>query len=318
VGVLVHARRSAPLAAILLWLAAACSPAPSGTPAEPSMSGSTSSGSAIPAVALPGRFAVTVKGGGLWALHGDGSERRELTSPREGVDISPTWAPDASRLAFRHSTGASSSGQDTDMIRIIQADGSGGRDLIAGSFPAWSPDGTWIAFRGNVGVDLAVIKPDGSGLTSLGVRNAECPTWSPDGRQILFCRNEDASGRVTDDWDVWVMNRDGTGQHRLTSDSSRDYPICWSTDGMRIVIFSERDGQGASFVMDADGSSVARVTDAPDLSSVNVCLPDGRFIIASAGGDIPDWFVLDTSGTPEPIPQLSGAFDPIGWVDSSD
>jgi TolB protein len=259
---------------------------------------------------------MTVKGGSLWAMRGDGSDRRQLTSPTEGVDISPTWAPDASRLAFRHSPGTS--GQEGDMIRIIQADGSESRDLVAGSFPAWSPDGTLVAFRGTEGVDLAVMKPDGTGLTSLGVRNAECPTWSPDGRQMLFCRNEDASGRVSDNWDVWVMNRDGSEQRRLTGDSSRDYPIGWSKDGKRIVIFSERDGQGASFVMDRDGSGVTRVTDATDLSSVNVWLPDGRFIIASAGGDIPEWFVLDLSGAREQIPQLTGAFDPIGWVDSSE
>jgi hypothetical protein len=61
------------------------------------------------------------------------------------------------------------------------------------------------------GVDLALIKPDGSGLTSLGARNAECPVWSPDGMRILYCRNEDASGHVSDNWDIWVMNRDGSG-----------------------------------------------------------------------------------------------------------
>ncbi len=266
------------------------------------------------AISLPGSFALTVANGDLWAMRGDGSDRHQLTHSEDGVDISPAWAPDATRLAYRHSTGIGGGSGDTDTIRIVQADGSGARDLVAGSFPAWSPDGAWIAFRGVVGVDLALIKPDGSGLTPLGVRNAECPVWSPDGLRILYCRNEDASGVVSDNWEIWVMARDGSQQHQLTDNPARDYPVAWSADGSRIVFFSQRDGPGASYVMDADGSNVARVTEATDLSSVTAWLPDGRFVISSAGDGIPDWFVLDADGTRQAIPQLKGAYDPIGWI----
>jgi Tol biopolymer transport system component len=306
-------------ALLLLTLAAvavACGPVPSQSVNQPSMSPSIDQTSTPAALSLPGWIAFTVDGGDLWAMRGDGSDRHQLTRSADGVDISPTWAPDASRLAYRHSTGAGGGTQDADAIRIVQADGSGERDLVAGSFPAWSPDGAWIAFRGVAGVGLALIRPDGSDLTSLGARNAECPVWSADGTQILYCRNEDASGTVSDNWEVWVMNRDGSQQRQLTDDPARDYPIAWSADGSRIVFFSERDGQGASFVMDADGSNVARVTNATDLSSVGAWLPDGRFVISSAGPDIPEWYLLASDGTREPIPQLSGAFDPIGWIDA--
>ena len=308
-------QRAAITLAMVVTVAVGCGPAPSQTPASPSAVASTSPSSAAAALPLPGKFAFTLPAGDLWVMQGDGSERHEATASGDGVDISPTWAPDGSRLAFRHSTGAAGNAQDSDTIRVDGADGSGARDLVAGSFPAWSPDGASIAFRGVESVDLAVIKPDGTGLKSLGARNAECPVWSPDGLQILYCRNEDASGRVSDNWDVWVMNRDGSDQRQLTTDPARDYPIAWSKDGSRIAFFSERTGQGASYVMEADGSRVARVTDATDLSSVNVWLPDGRFIISSAGGDTPEWFLLDGSGARQQIPQLSGASDPIGWID---
>ncbi|MDP9269362.1 MAG: hypothetical protein M3P14_00015 [Chloroflexota bacterium] len=249
-------------------------------------------------------------------MRGDGSDRRQLTTSGGGVDTSPSWAPDASRLAYRHATGTSGGTQDTDTIRIIGADGSGMRDVAAGSFPAWSPDGAWIAFRGVTGVDLALIRPDGTDLTPLGVPNAECPVWSPDSLRILYCRNEDTSGVVSDNWEVWVMNRDGSQQRQLTDNPARDYPIAWSTDGSRIVFFSQRDGPGASFVMNADGSNVVRLTDAPDLSSVGAWLPDGRFVISSAGEGTPQWILLDASGGRQAIPQLAGAFDPIGWINT--
>ncbi len=312
------ATEASPRVLVLLWLgtlAAGCGPMPTESVIQPSPVTSMNPTSSPAALSLPGWFAFTVAGGDLWAMRGDGSERHRVTTSGEGVDTSPTWAPDAARLAFRHSTGATGGTQDADTIRIVQADVTSARDLVAGSFPAWAPDGAWIAFRGLPSIDLAVIRPDGSDLTSLGVPNAECPVWSPDGLTLLFCRNEDVSGLVTDNWDIWVMNRDGSHQRQLTADPARDYPIAWSADGSRIVFYSQRDGRGASFLMDADGSNVTRVTDATDLSTVGAWLPDGRFVISSAGAGIPEWFLLDPDGARQPIPQLSGAFDPIGWID---
>lgn len=303
-------RSASPRAPVLLLLLAtflaACGTVPSPSASQPSAS----------APSLAGWFAFTVAGGDLWAVRGDGADRHRLTTSGDAVDISPSWSPDASRLVFRHSTGTSGGLQDTDTIRIVQADGSGVRDLLPGSFPDWSPDGAWIAFRGITGVDLAIIRPDGSGLTPLGARNAECPVWSPDGLRILYCRNEDASGSVTDNWEIWVMNRDGSQQRQLTDNPARDYPIGWSADGSRIVFYSQRDGAGASYVMEADGSNVTRVTDATDLSSVGTWLSDGRFVISSAGEGIPRWFLLDATGARRAMPQLDGAFDPIGWIDA--
>ena len=285
-------------------LAAACG----SIPPQQSNESSTS------ALELPGWFAFTVADGDLWAIRGDGSDRHQLTTSEDGVDISPTWAPDASQLAYRHSTAAGGGLQGTDMIRIVQADGSDAHDLVPGSFPAWSPDGAWIAFRGVTGVDLALIRPDGSHLTELSALDAECPVWSPDASQILYCRNVDTAGNVSDNWEVWVIDRDGSHQRQLTDNPARDYPIAWSADGSKIVFYSQRDGQGASFVMDADGSHVTRVTAATDLSSVGAWLPDGRFVISSAGEPIPRWFLIDASGARQEIPQLSGAFDPIAWI----
>ena len=69
--------------------------------------------------------------------------------------------------------------------------------------------------------------------------------------------------------------------------------------------------------MDADGSRVTRVTEARDLSSVGAWLPDGLFVISSAGLGIPQWFLLDGDGARQGVPQLDGAFDPIGWINPS-
>ena len=291
----------------------ACSP----TPSPAGVSGSAAASDQPAAPALPGWFAFTGRDGDLWVMRGDGSGRLQVTQPEGSVDFSPTWAPDASRLAFRSSTQPAGGAPSVDTIRIVNADGTAVRDLVEGSFPAWSPDGASIAFRGIDGVDLALIKPDGTGLRPLGVRNAECPVWSPDGSKLLYCRNEDSAGHVSNNWDVWVMKADGSDSRQLTNDPARDYPIAWSTDGSKVIVFSDREGRGASYLMASDGSEFTRITPSPDLSSVNVWLPDGRFVIAGSGADAPDWYVLDANGARQLIPQLAGAFDPLAWIEGS-
>jgi hypothetical protein len=87
-------------------------------------------------LSLSGWFAFTVTGGDLWVMRRDGSERHQVTTSGDGVDISPTWAPNASRIAFRHSTGAGGGQRVTDTIRIVQADGTGERHLVDGSLMA--------------------------------------------------------------------------------------------------------------------------------------------------------------------------------------
>ena len=85
--------------------------------------------------------------------------------------------------------------------------------------------------------------------------------WSPDGMRIAFMPERDG------DWDIWVMNADGSEQVRLTrhpgDPAGWDTPIGWnwdpdwSPDGSRIAFVSTRDGgfqQEDVFVMNADGT----------------------------------------------------------------
>ena len=79
------------------------------------------------------------------------------------------------------------------------------------------------------------------------------PVWSPDGRRILFQR---ALG------DIWVMNRDGSGQRNLTPDVrpariARDRSPAWSPDGRLIAFLSERDNTRRVYVMTSAGGEPA-------------------------------------------------------------
>ena len=124
----------------------------------------------------------------------------------------------------------------------------------------------------NVADRPVVVAPTPAPATRLTVHDAfdSRPDWSPDGRRIAFNSNRDGN------WEVYLMNADGSGVTRLTENDVVDGSPTWSPDGTRIAFDSTRDGDWDVYVMNADGSGVTRLTDndAYDLSPV--WSPDGR------------------------------------------
>ncbi len=62
------------------------------------------------------------------------------------------------------------------------------------------------------------------------------------------------------DWEIYVMNGDGSGQTRLTNNPGEDGFPDWSPDGSRIALDRERDGQSEICVMNADGTDPRYLT----------------------------------------------------------
>jgi len=62
------------------------------------------------------------------------------------------------------------------------------------------------------------------------------------------------------DWDIWLMEDDGSNAVNLTNDPASDRYPDWSPDGTRIAFSSDRDGTFGIYVMDSDGSHVRRLT----------------------------------------------------------
>lgn len=180
----------------------------------------------------------------------------------------------------------------TTGLWIADADGGHERRLTPGpaSFSDWAPDGRWIAFdyTDEVGdVHLAVIRPDGSGRHSLthapGIQ--EIPSWSPDGEQIAFDAFDPAQPVFSTS--IWLMNRDGTDQRRVTTDGF-DVEPSFAPDGHRIAfarIFEDLPvaAPEAIYVVGTDGSRLRQVVpptpglEHPDWS------PDGRWIAFNIG-----------------------------------
>lgn len=105
---------------------------------------------------------------------------------------------------------------------------------------SFSPDGATLAYtaqrRGkDVLYLLDVRRPNARAvLVDLPVEQVVGPTWSPDGRRLAFSANV---GGLTD---LYVVERDGSGLHRLTHDRYGDLQPAWSPDGRTIAFASDR------------------------------------------------------------------------------
>jgi Tol biopolymer transport system component len=122
------------------------------------------------------------------------------------------------------------------------------------TFAAFPGGNGYIVFQSRYPLGITVSSDDGS--SQLGLGNGEYPNLSPNGKRIVF---EDVS-------DIWVMNADGSGRHRLTNDGSTasDSEPAWSPDGARIVFVGTRadffNTKRDVFVMNADGPHVNCLT----------------------------------------------------------
>lgn len=191
-------------------------------------------------------------------------------------------------------------------IYVMDPDGKNQRNITntpaSETCPGFSPDGTRIAF---VCDGLCLMNPDGSGRTQIQNGNSgliyfASPDWSPDGNKIAFY-----AARVDDrnNSDVYVVNADGTGLARLTTDPAADTAPRWSPDGRKIAFSTIRDPVPNEvnfeiYVMNADGSNQTRVTNNTKFDFGPAWSPDGtRIAFTSRRDDNFEIYLMNADGS---------------------
>lgn len=188
----------------------------------------------------------------IYVVRADGTGLRRLTT-MPGADLSPAWSSDGTRLVWSHDAA----------IWTMKADGSAKRRLVARAqqwhehyAPAWH--GSTIVYASSrvsaFNTELFAVPAKRLTFTkgSDGVLGDDSmPSFSPDGRRIAFTSNRDQQG------EVYVMNRDGNGQRRLTRRAGDDWEPDFSPDGKRIA-FTQLPG--TIWLMGADGKGLKRLT----------------------------------------------------------
>ncbi|MFC1508289.1 SBBP repeat-containing protein [Candidatus Omnitrophota bacterium] len=112
------------------------------------------------------------------------------------------------------------------------------------------------------------------------------------GETILFQSNRD------DNYEIYVMNPNGSNQTRLTYSAGNDMQPSWSPDGSQIAFSSRRDGDDEVYIMDADGSNLIKLTDNSSHDMYPKWSPDGsKFLFRSYRDGNEEIYVMNEDGS---------------------
>jgi TolB protein len=196
----------------------------------------------------------------------DGSDLKEITEHIE--DGLPCWSPDGMALAFS-STRHSDRQSRVYIIDEVPFDGkkAQGRSLnadsyeVLGEYPAWTASGQ-IVYSGcdytSTPVEcglFAMSAEPGPQTPRLLTTQPEDTAPAASGDRIAFMSNSDGN------WELYVVNSDGSGLKRLTENKAIDGLPTWSPDGHTLAFVSDQGDVWAVWAMNPDESNRRKLFD---------------------------------------------------------
>lgn len=174
-------------------------------------------------------------------------------------DAQPDWSPTENRIIFA----SQREGDRRWRLYTIWGDGTAEVNLRReGKSPTFAPDGHRFAFEscddtGNrCGLWVANLDNSEHGSAPfLEDPSAQAPDWSPVGEEIAYMANPD------DNWDLYLVDSDGSNVRRLTTDPAIDGLPAWSPDGEWLAFLSDRGGNWGIWLLHVASGEVRRLYD---------------------------------------------------------
>jgi dipeptidyl aminopeptidase/acylaminoacyl peptidase len=124
------------------------------------------------------------------------------------------------------------------------------------------------------------------------------PAIAPDGQRLAFLVQRRALTQL------YVMNADGTGTHRIAEELDVRGALAWSPDGQWLALAANRDGEPHLFKIPVGGGTPILLV--KEYSTDPIWSPSGRFLVYS-GADVGTTFsvkAVNADGTPHNLGKL--------------
>lgn len=83
------------------------------------------------------------------------------------------------------------------------------------------------------------------------------------------------ASRRDGNYEMYLVNADGTAPTRITHDEASDFSPTWSPDGTKVAARSDRDGNGEIYTFNPDGTRPTNLSNHPDFDTSPSWSPDG-------------------------------------------
>ena len=161
----------------------------------------------------------------IYALAAAATPRPVSSGP--GIKSNPAFAGGGTQVVYA---------LGTDSVAILDI-ASGSVRAFAGTAPAVSADGSTVTFLARSGTEFTIVAVAASGgepsIVKRSARPMATPVPSPDGRRIAHVV------MLRDDWELFVIGRDGQGDLRLSREIQHDVLPRWLSNDRVLAIKGE-------------------------------------------------------------------------------
>ena len=195
---------------------------------------------------------------GVDSYHGTAKGAAKLVSKKKGVNITPSWSPDDTKIALTLNL---NNGNSEIYIHTL---GTGALERVTNDIstdvsPSWSPDGRMITFVSDRtgGPQIYTVDLSTGRIKRISFNESSyntTPAWSPRGDRIAYV------GQLGGRYDIFIASTDGQYQQKITNGPGSNEDPAWSPDGRFLAFSSNRTGQKEIYIMRADGTGAKKIT----------------------------------------------------------
>lgn len=242
-------------------------------------------------------------------ISGSGGNYTKVSSIK-GINSSPIWSPDGSKIAYVNSKFGVSifDVKNNTTSKLSEKE-------VSDDSPKWNYDGKRIIFLTKEEKNYAIYSADPITHTTTALSPPKVDVKSFDVSKynmIVY------SAKVGKTWQIFLVDINGDKVQQLTTEGNNTSPH-WSSDGTKIAFISDRDDYEKVYTMNSNSSNQRKLTYGENDEEYPIWSPDGSKIafisIVNKKGKVS---VIDVNGTNQKIlTNDKGDYFDLKWLPNS-